>query len=127
MFEKPQTISDKSGSPSTVFCTLSASPVHLPFVFSFVILAIKRRRVRMEKQLKQLSIRGRKYTLTLTRNPDATWECRTTPETGPEMICKDASDHEVKFLGHVAAYEHAYTRRDSECEQECEKGWEAQD
>jgi hypothetical protein len=80
----------------------------------------------MEKQSKQLVINGKTYTLSLTQYPDATWECRIF-ETGAEVVYrikKQASAREVKYLGHVIAYDLEFMRRDQACEQECEKGWE---
>ena len=80
----------------------------------------------MEGWQKRLPIKGKTYTLSLIQNLDATWECRIIPETGNEIICKNASAHEVKYLSHVIAYDQAAMRRDRECEEECENGWELQ-
>ena len=80
----------------------------------------------MERKSKRLVINGGTYTLDLTQCPDASWECRIS-ESGKEVfqrIRKIAPEHEVKFLGHVIAYDIEGIRRDIECEEECESGWE---
>jgi hypothetical protein len=79
----------------------------------------------MEKQSKQLIVNGKTYILDLVQYPDATWECCIS-EGGKEVVHrvrKAASEHEVKFLGHVVAYDLENIRRDQECENECESGW----
>jgi hypothetical protein len=80
----------------------------------------------MEKKSKRLVINGKSYILDLTQCPDASWECRVS-ESGKEIvqrIRKIAPEHEVKFLGHVIAYDIEGIRRDKECDEECESGWE---
>jgi hypothetical protein len=79
----------------------------------------------MERQIKQLGIKGNTYTLRLTHYPDG-WECEVfqNRKEAVQRIRKAASEHEVKFLGHVIAYDMENMRRDEECERECESGWE---
>ncbi len=80
----------------------------------------------MEKQSKRLPINDKTYILDLVQYPDATWECRIS-EGDREVVHrvrKAASQREVKFLGHVIAYDLEGIRRDQQCEDECEDGWE---
>jgi hypothetical protein len=79
----------------------------------------------MERQTKVLPIKSETYTLQFERFADA-YECQVF-KAGQEIVHrvrKAASEHEVKFLGHVMAYNLAGLRRDQECDAECERGWE---
>ncbi len=79
----------------------------------------------MEKQSKQLIIKGKKYILGLMQCPDATWECRIS-EGGKDVVhpVRKATEHEAKYLAHIIAYDLENLRRDQKCEDECESGWE---